>query len=155
MVGFYGRYTVLMDEKGRIALPAKFRPSIKTDKDDDGHFMLTKGLDGCLALYPEREWELIQERLNTLDFTRKDYRYFSRLLYSVAVPIKLDRQGRLLIPSHLQEEARLEREILILGANRWIELWSPGGYEQYLNQYGQSYEDVAEKLFDVNRQQKE
>ncbi|HDL04802.1 MAG TPA: division/cell wall cluster transcriptional repressor MraZ [candidate division Zixibacteria bacterium] len=155
MVGFYGRYNVLMDGKGRIALPAKFRPSTASEKDADGQFMLTKGLDGCLALYPEKEWQLIQERLNTLDFTRKDYRYFSRLLYSVAVPIKLDRQGRLLIPSHLQEQAGLEREILIIGANRWIELWEPDRYEQYLSQYGQSYEDVAERLFDVNRQSKE
>jgi len=155
VVGYYGRYNVLMDAKGRIALPAKYRPSTKAEKDTDGQFMLTKGLDGCLALYPEKEWELIQERLNTLDFTRKDYRYFSRLLYSVAVPIKLDRQGRMLIPSHLQDEAGFEREILIIGASRWIELWSPAEYERYLKQYGQSYEDVAEKLFDVNRQQKE
>jgi len=154
-VGYFGRHTVLMDDKGRIALPAKYRPSAKIAKDVDGQFMLTKGLDGCLALYPEKEWELIQERLNTLDFTRKDYRYFSRLLYSVAVPIKLDRQGRMLIPSHLQDDAGLDREILIIGASRWIELWSPGRYEQYLSQYGQSYEDVAEKLFDVNRQQEE
>jgi MraZ protein len=155
LTGFYGQFIVLMDNKGRIALPAKLRPLPLKEKKTDASFMLTKGLDGCLALYPEKQWEVIQRRLDTLDFTRRDFRYFGRLLYSVAVPVGLDRQGRMLIPTHLQKDALLEREVLIIGANRWIELWNPEHYEQYLKGYGQSYEDVAEKLFDVNRHQKE
>ncbi len=155
MIGFYGQYTVLMDNKGRIALPSKLRLSLKDDPDSSGAFMLTKGLDGCLTLYPEKQWELIQQRLDTLDFTRKDFRYFGRMLYSGAVPIVPDRQGRMLIPGHLQKNADLVREVLILGANRWIELWNPERYEKYLGGYGQSYEEVAEKLFDVNRNQRE
>ena len=154
MEGYFGQYTVLMDQKGRIGLPSKLRPSSGDTKITES-FMLTKGLDGCLALYPEKQWQLIQERLNTLDFTRKDYRYFSRLLYSVAVPVNLDRQGRMIIPGHLQKVAGLDREVLIIGANRWIELWHPPQYREYLEQYGQSYEEVAEQLFDVNRQSKE
>nr|MBN2277526.1 division/cell wall cluster transcriptional repressor MraZ [candidate division Zixibacteria bacterium] len=152
MVGYYGQYTVLMDDKGRIALPAKLRPEVK-DKKSSETFMLTKGLDGCLALYPQKQWELIQKRLDTLDFTSRNFRFFSRLLYSVAVPVKLDRQGRMLIPQHLQKEAGLDREILIIGSNRWLELWKPETYEQYLKQYGQSYEEVAEKLFDIDHRQ--
>ena len=155
MTGFYGQYTVLMDKKGRIALPAKLRPVSTDDSDNTNDFMLTKGLDGCLTLYPQKQWEIIQERLDTLDFTRKDFRYFGRLLYSVAVPVSLDRQGRMLIATHLQKEAGLTREVLVLGANRWIELWNPESYRKYLDGYGQSYEEVAEKLFDVNRQPKE
>jgi MraZ protein len=155
VVAFYGRYTVLMDEKGRISLPAKLRPLLQQPKESSDGFMLTKGLDGCLALYPQEQWGRIQERLNTLDFTRKDFRYFSRQLYSGAVPISLDRQGRMPIPSDLQKEAGLKREVLVMGINGWIELWNPEKYEQYLTQYGQSYEEVAEQLFDVSRQQKE
>ena len=155
MEGFYGQYTIVMDEKGRIALPAKLRVTFRSEKKTWDSFMLTKGLDGCLALYPSKQWELILSRLNTLDFTRKDFRYFSRRLYSAAVPITLDRQGRMLIPPKLQEEAGLEREILVIGANNWIELWNPEHYGKYLSQYGQSYEEVAEKLFDVARQQRE
>jgi MraZ protein len=158
--GFYGQYTVLMDDKGRIALPSKLRPAPTAQADPAGvdtadGFMLTKGLDGCLTLYPQKQWEIIQKRLDTLDFTRRDFRYFGRRLYSVAIPINLDRQGRMLIPTHLQKEAGLSREILIIGANRWVELWDPGRYQEYLDGYGQSYEEVAEKLFDVNRPQKE
>ncbi len=159
MNGFYGQYTVLMDDKGRIALPSKMRPSSKTGKKDKDsekeQFMLTKGLDGCLALYPQKQWESIQAQLDTLSFTQKDLRYFNRRLNSVAVPLTLDRQGRMHIPQHLQKEAGLEREVLVIGANRWIELWNPGTYEGYLDHYGQSYEEVAEKLFNVNRPQDE
>ena len=153
--GFYGRYDVLMDEKGRISLPARLRPSSIEGAGEPDSFILTKGLDGCLALYPRKHWEQIQQRLDSLSFTRKDFRYFSRLLHSGAVLITLDRQGRLLIPSHLQKEASLKKEILVIGAYRWIEFWDPGLYQQYLDQYGQSYEEVAEKLFDINHWQKE
>jgi len=155
LTGFYGQHTVLMDNKGRIALPSKLRPAPTADSETIEGFMLTKGLDGCLTLYPDKQWEIIQNRLDTLDFTRRDFRYFGRRLYSVAVPVNLDRQGRMLIPAHLQKEAGLSREILVIGANRWIELWDPERYQEYLDGYGQSYEEVAEKLFDVNRPQKE
>lgn len=155
MDGFYGRFEVVMDIKGRISLPAKLRPSLIEGVGEPDSFILTKGLDGCLALYPRKQWEQIQQRLDSLNFTRKDFRYFSRLLHSVAVLITLDRQGRLLIPSHLQREASLEKDVLVIGAYRWIEFWNPALYQQYLDQYGQSYEEVAEKLFDINSWQKE
>lgn len=152
---FYGQYMVLMDKKGRIALPSKLRPDTATEPEAADGFMLAKGLDGCLTLYPRKQWEVIKGRLDTLDFTRKDFRYFGRRLYSGAIPINLDRQGRMLIPANLQKEAGLSREILLIGANRWIELWDPDKYQEYLDGYGKSYEEVAEKLFDVNRPQKE
>jgi MraZ protein len=155
MDGFYGQYSVVMDEKARISLPSKLRPSFQEGAQEPDNFILTKGLDGCLALYPRRQWEQIQRRLDALSFTRKDFRYFSRLLHSGAVLITLDRQGRLLIPSHLQKEASLEKDLLVIGAYRWIEFWNPSLYRQYLDQYGQSYEEVAEKLFDPKDWQSE
>lgn len=155
MEGFFGQFKVVRDEKGRISLPAKLRPSSQLGVNEPDSFILTKGLDGCLALYPQKQWDTIQQRLDSLNFTRKDFRYFSRLLHSMAVLVTLDRQGRLLIPSHLQEEASLQKEILIIGAYRWVEFWNPGIYGQYLEKYGQSYEEVAEKLFDLNHWQKE
>lgn len=151
MDGFYGQFNVVMDSKGRIALPSKLRPSTIEGVSQKDEFVLTKGLDGCLALYPEKQWQIIQGRLDALDFTRKNFRYFSRLLHSVAVIINLDRQGRLLVPAHLQKDAGLDKEVLVIGVDRWIELWHPAKYENYLAQYGQSYEEVAEQLFDLNR----
>ena len=73
MEGFYGQFTVLMDAKGRISLPSKLRPSDKKSRQDH-EFILTKGLDGCLALYPGSEWQQIQQRLGALNFTQKDFR---------------------------------------------------------------------------------
>ncbi len=152
MEGFFGRFIALMDSKGRISLPSKLRPESRKEIDKET-FVLTKGLDGCLALYPENEWEKIQQRLDTLSFTRKDFRYFSRMLHSAAVAVTLDRQGRLLIPTHLQQDAGLAKEVLVIGAYRWIELWEPERYQGYLEEYGQSYEEVAEKLFDPPKRQ--
>ena len=155
MDGFFGQYNVVMDDKGRISLPSRLRPSIQTADTEPDTFILTKGLDNCLALYPRKQWELIQQRLDTVSFTRRDFRFFTRLLHSMAVQVTLDRQGRLLIPSHLQKEASLKKDVLVIGAYRWVEFWDPETYSKYFADYGQSYEQVAEKLFDIDSRQKE
>ncbi|MEW6015826.1 MAG: division/cell wall cluster transcriptional repressor MraZ [Candidatus Zixiibacteriota bacterium] len=155
MDGFFGQFNVVMDEKGRISLPSRLRPSVQTGETEPDSFILTKGLDNCLALYPYKQWELIQRRLDTVSFTRRDFRFFTRLLHSMAVQVSLDRQGRLLIPSHLQKEASLKRDVLVIGAYRWVEFWDPEIHRNYVAGYGQSYEEVAEKLFDIDDRQQE
>jgi MraZ protein len=146
--GFYGQYQTTLDEKGRFALPAKLRV-VKGEAQTpllDGNLVLAKGLEGCLSLYPEPEWEAIQTRLSSLNFTKKDYRFFSRRFYSSAATVVPDRNGRILIPSHLIQEADLRKELLVIGVNRNVEIWNPDRYRYYLEQGG-SYEEVAERLF--------
>lgn len=155
MDGFYGEYNVLMDEKGRISFPARLRPSYYEGAQEPDNLILTRGLDGCLALYPIKQWELIQHKLGSLNFTRKDVRTFSRLLNAAAVLITLDRQGRLLIPQKLQKMASLDKEILVIGNYRWIELWNPQIYAQKAEQTDRSFEDVAEGLLDIDDSRKE
>ncbi len=157
MNGFYGQYQVTLDENGRCPLPAKLRSVKENGKKSllAGELVLTKGLEGCLSLYPAIEWEEIQSRMSTLNFTQKDYRFFSRRFYSSASIITPDKSGRILLPSHLIEEAKLSRELLIIGVNRWIEIWDPDRYEYYLEQFAGSYEDVAERLFSGDGQQSE
>ena len=149
MSGFYGQYLTTMDGKGRFALPAKIRqvsgPGGK--RLLDGSLTLTKGLEGCLSLYTESEWQAIQDRLSTLPFTRKDFRYFSRRFYSSASVLKPDRNGRILIPSHLVTEAGLKKELLVIGVNRWVEIWDPDRFRFYLEQFYGSYEEAAQRLF--------
>ena len=138
-----------MDDKGRFALPARLR-HVKGDSGKSllsGELVITKGLEGCLSLYPESEWAEIQNRLSTLNFTQRDYRYFSRRFYSSAGAVSADRAGRILIPAHLVKEAALGRELLVIGVNRWVEIWNPDRYQYYLEQYSGSYEEVAERLF--------
>jgi len=152
--GFYGQYVVTMDNKGRLALPARLRPYPPDNDLSKVELMLTKGLDGCLALYPEDQWQIIQQRLSSQNYNRRNFRFYSRLLHSAAINVNLDKQGRLLIPSHLQEEAGLKGEILVIGVQRWIEIWQTQKYRDYIakftKEYG-SYEDVAEGLLDLNR----
>ncbi len=138
-----------MDDKGRFALPAKLRAVLGPDKIPllDGNLILTKGLEGCLSLYPEPEWQDIQDRLSTIPFTRKDYRFFSRRFYSSAALVSPDRNGRILIPAHLIKEADLGKELLVIGVNRLIEIWNPKRFQDYQDAYAASYEEVAERLF--------
>lgn len=149
MGGFYGQYQTTLDDKGRFALPAKLRSVTDSSQKPllEGELILTKGLEGCLALYPEAEWAEIQKRLSSLNFTKKDFRFFSRRFYSAATIVSPDKNGRILIPAHLITEASLKKELLVLGVNRSIEIWNPDRYGYYQEQYPGSYEEVAERLF--------
>ncbi|MEW6051263.1 MAG: division/cell wall cluster transcriptional repressor MraZ [Candidatus Zixiibacteriota bacterium] len=149
MTGFYGQYPTTLDNKGRFALPAKLRAVRGLSEEPllEGDLVLTKGLEGCLSLYPQIEWDEIQQRLSTLNFTQRDFRFFGRRFYSAATVVSPDKTGRILIPSHLIEEADLKRELLIIGVNRSVEIWNPGKWLGYLEQYAGSYEEVAERLF--------
>lgn len=148
--GFYGQFQTTMDSKGRFALPAKLR-SVRAPASKklllDGNLLITKGLEGCLSLYDESQWKEIQQRFASLAFTQKDFRFFSRRFYSSAGSVTADKNGRVLIPSHLISEAGLKKELLVIGVNSWIEIWNPERYQYYLEQYSKSYEEVAEKLF--------
>lgn len=149
MTGFYGQYQTTLDGKGRFALPAKLR-SVRGPADEpllDGDLVLTKGLEGCLSLYPEVEWDEIQQRLSALNFTQRDFRFFGRRFYSAATVVTPDKTGRILIPSHLMQEAGLRRDLLIIGVNRSVEIWNPDKFQSYLEQFAGSYEEVAERLF--------
>ena len=149
MTGFYGQYSTTLDGKGRCILPAKLR-TVTDDAGNqmlDGEIFLTKGLEGCLSVYPQSEWAAIQQRLSGLDFTDKAYRSFSRRFYSLASPVTPDKTGRILIPQHLITEASLDKDLVVIGVNRLIEIWNPQLLKYYLEQYAGSYEEEAAKLF--------
>jgi len=154
LTGFIGKYATTMDDKGRCILPAKLRSVVDDSGKSllDGEILITKGLEGCLSVYPFGEWAAIQERLSSLDFTDQSYRSFSRRFYSLAAPVALDRSGRILIPSHLISEASLEKELAVIGVNRSIEIWNPTMLKFYLEQYAGKYEEVAARLFSGNEQ---
>jgi MraZ protein len=147
--GFYGQFRTSIDSQGRFVLPSKLR-SVKGDSEVfllSEELILAKGLEGCLSLYPQGEWENVQARLSSLHFTKRDFRFFTRRLYSSAATVQADKNGRIQVPSHLITEAGLKKDILIIGVNRWIEIWNPERYEYYLEQFSGSYEEVAERLF--------
>ncbi len=142
---WYGEYHHTLDEKDRFILPAKFREKIKTLSNKK--LYLTRGLDGCLFLYSYNVWKKLEEKLNSLTFTKQEVRFFNRLYFSGAVEVSIDSQGRVSIPSYLKEFAGIKKEIVILGVGERIEIWAKDKWEDFYVNNRKRFEEIAEKLF--------
>lgn len=141
---FMGEYQHNIDEKGRMIIPSKFR-------DDLGEtFVITRGLDRCLFVYPMEEWRALESKLKSLPFTRADARAFTRLLFSGATECTLDKPGRVNIPSNLRSHALLEKDCIVIGVSNRVEIWSAAQWEQYFAQSGDSFNEIAEKIVDFD-----
>ena len=115
---FMGQYNHSIDTKGRLIMPAKFREQIGEE------FVVTKGLDGCLFVYPNNEWTTIEDKFREIPLTTKDARKFSRFFFSGAAACELDKQGRVLLPQVLRDFAGLEKDVVLVGVLNRIEIWS-------------------------------
>ncbi|MFZ7104943.1 MAG: division/cell wall cluster transcriptional repressor MraZ [Peptococcaceae bacterium] len=141
---FMGEYQHNIDDKGRLIMPAKFRDELG-DK-----FVVTKGLDGCLFVYPMEEWKVLEGKLRNLPFTKSDARAFARFFFSGATECELDKQGRILLPPNLREHAQLQKDTFIIGVSSRLEIWSKEVWEAYSSQTEGSYEELAEKMVDFD-----
>ena len=139
-----GEYHHNIDEKNRLIIPSKFRYELGEK------FIVTRGLDGCLFVYPLDEWVQITNQLNTLPFTKKDARAFSRFFLSGATECEFDRQGRINIPAPLITYANLKKECVIIGVNDRLEIWSKDLWEKFFNDNEEALSDIAENLFESN-----
>lgn len=137
---FYGEYTYLLDEKKRLALPPKFREILGKK------VVITKGLDQCLFLYPEKEWEKLAKKLSQLPLSQSDARGFARLILSGAMEVKLDSLGRILIPDYLKEYAGLKKKIVVTGVYNRIEIWDEEKWNEYRQKTEKEVGDIAERL---------
>ena len=115
---FMGEYNHTIDAKGRLIIPSKFRELLGEE------FVLTKGLDGCLSIYPMDEWNAFEEKLRALPLTNKNARTFTRFFVAGATNCELDKQGRILVPQTLREFAGLEKDVVLTGNLNRIEVWS-------------------------------
>jgi MraZ protein len=140
---FMGEFQHTIDSKGRVAVPARFRDELG-DK-----FVVTRGLDGCIFVYPMNEWTIIEEKLKTLPLTKADARAFVRFFFSGATECEVDKQGRILIPQNLREHASLDKEVVIIGVSTRVEIWAKERWDDYSNDAGESFEDIAEKIVDL------
>jgi len=143
---FMGEYHHNIDDKGRIVIPGKFR-EITSDK-----IIITRGLEKCLYLYTEEEWNKVVDKLNTLPFTKKDARTFMRSFFAGATSSEFDRSGRINITSPLVEYAGLTKECVIIGVNDRIEIWDKILYNSFLEDNSSKLESIAEHLFEVNNE---
>ena len=115
---FMGEYNHTVDAKGRLIVPSKFREQLGDE------FVVTKGLDGCLFVYPNEEWKNIEDKFRNVPRTTKDARKFSRFFFAGAASCEVDKQGRILIPNVLREFAELQKDVVSFGVLNRIEIWS-------------------------------
>jgi MraZ protein len=139
-----GEYQHSIDEKGRLIVPAKFREGLGSD------FVVTRGLDHCLFVYPRKEWETLEAKLKSLPLTSADARAFVRFFFSGATECDLDKQGRILIPGPLREYGTLARDCVVIGVSNRVEIWAKDAWESYSADAADSFAAIAEKLTDLN-----
>ncbi|MDD7363128.1 MAG: division/cell wall cluster transcriptional repressor MraZ [Peptoniphilus sp.] len=140
---FYGENRHTIDSKGRLVMPAKFRDGLQ-----DGYVM-TKGLDRCIFLFPLDEWKRMEEKLKALPLTHKDARAFVRYFFSGACDGTLDKQGRIKVPQNLMSYAELTSKSVIIGVGTRMEIWSEALWDDYTDDESLSYDQIAQQLADL------
>ena len=144
---FYGEFVHSIDRKGRLILPAKFREVAKNQFVEK--FFVTRGLDKCLFMFSEEEWRSQENKFKTMSFTKQQSRTFNRLLFSGAMDVSPDKQGRILLPQYLKDFADIKKDVMIVGVSNRIEIWSKDKWRDFYSNSRQSFEEIAEKLMDV------
>ena len=137
---FIGEYTYSVDEKKRLAIPAKFRQLLGKKA------VITRGLDQCLFLYPAKEWGSLAKKLAQLPLSQADARGFARLMLTGAMEVNLDNLGRILVPDFLKEYAGLKKRVVIAGVSDRLEVWDEAKWKEYKNKTESSGGDIAERL---------
>jgi MraZ protein len=122
---FTGEYRHSVDDKGRIAVPSKFRAQL-----DDGA-VVSRWLDRCLAIHTRAGWDALADKVATLPIADENARLFQRFIFAGAVDTTLDGQGRVLVPQYLREMAGLESEAVVVGSRDHAEIWAPARWDDY------------------------
>ena len=144
---FYGEFEHSLDRKGRLIIPSKFRDTMKEHYVEK--LFITRGLDKCLFMFAEEEWRLQEQRFKSMTFTKSEYRRFNRLFFSGASVLVPDKQARILMPSYLKDYADIKRDVYIIGVSNRIEVWSRKNWQDYYSLSKDTFEEVAEKLIDL------
>ena len=137
---FIGEYIHNLDIKGRLAIPAKFREKLLTGA------IITRGLDNCLFVFGQKEWEVLAQKLTALPLSQANSRAFVRLMLAGAMDVEIDGQGRILIPDYLRKYASLKKETVIAGLYSRVEVWDKENWEKYKQKTESVSEEIAEKL---------
>lgn len=148
MANFLGEYPVSMDAKGRIKLPAALKRQL--EPASSGRFVINRGFEQCLVLYPFNEWEQINARLNALNLFEKKNRQFVRYFLRGATELALDAADRLNIPNHLSEYAGIKKDLMLAARNNVIEIWNPTAYDELLSMNSDEFARLAEDVMGDN-----
>ena len=138
-----GEYFHTVDPKGRLILPAKLRDELGES------FIITKGLDNCLFIYPKAEWQILETKLKQLPMAKAEARAFVRFFFAGAAELEPDRNGRILLPLSLRDYAKLDKDDIIIGVSNRIEIWSKVEWDNYNNKVAPMVAEIAENLVDL------
>lgn len=123
MPSFKGQYEHSVDNKGRVALPAKLRKIVRPEAQD--RYTILRGVDPCLYIYPQDEWELVEDKLAEINSFSRKGRIVKRNILRYAEDVTLDKQHRISLPTHLKEWSKIDGTAIFIGSGERIELWSP------------------------------
>ena len=145
MIGFLGEYEATLDAKGRFLLPAGFKKQLQEEAGNQ--FVINRGFEKCLTLYPMKSWEPIFSELSKLNDFDPKVREFRRYFLNGATVLELDTAGRLLVPPNLKEHAGLEKDIVLASAMNKIEIWDKGKYQQFFESFSpEAFSQLAQQV---------
>ncbi len=140
---FIGEYSHSLDDKGRLAIPVKFRRELAKGA------VVTRGLDNCLFLYSKNEWQKLAEKLAALPISQANSRAFARLMLAGAMDVELDKQGRIIIPEYLRQFAQLRKNIVVAGLLNRLEFWDSDNWKAYKSQTEKESGEIAERMAEL------
>lgn len=138
---FVGEFSHSIDDKGRLAIPVKFRGTLTKGA------VVTKGLDGCLFLYTRGEWDKLAKKINNMSFSQSNVRAFSRLMLAGAMDVTPDKQGRINLPKYLSDYAGIKNNVIVAGLFNRLEIWDSKAWQEYKKKTEKDAEALAEQLF--------
>jgi MraZ protein len=140
---FIGEFSHNLDDKNRLMIPVKFRASLA------GGLVITRGLDGCLWLYPKSEFESLAIEISKLPITQINSRNFSRLMLSGAMDLEMDKIGRVVIPGYLKDYSVISDRVVMAGVYNRIEIWPAEKWQSFKGEMESNSSEIAENLADI------
>jgi MraZ protein len=137
---FIGEFHHTLDEKGRLAIPSKFRADLAAGA------VVTRGLDRSLFLYPKAAWETLAQKLASLPLGQADTRAFARLMLAGAMDVDIDKSGRVTIPEYLRHYAGVAKDVIVTGLYDRLEIWDETAWKEYAAKTERDSNDIAERL---------
>ncbi len=140
---FIGEYNHSFDDKGRVAIPAKFRHLLR------GGAVVTRGLDSCLVIYPKKEWSKLADKISALPFNKANDRSLARFILAGAMEIEFDSQGRVTVPEYLRSFASISKKAVVAGLYNRLEIWNEAAWEKLKTATEKQSNDIAEALGEI------
>jgi MraZ protein len=141
---FIGEYNHTIDDKGRVAVPAKFRQLLR------GGAVVTRGLDNCLVVYPKKEWGKLADKIAALPFNKANDRSLARFILAGAMDVDFDGQGRVTLPEYLRDFAKLTKKAIVAGLYNRLEIWNEDSWNKFKADTEKQSNQIAEALGEIN-----